>query len=124
MRRNRFCLLAAILLILILLPVAVFGEELRGYIKGEEYQYVQLGEYPYEADGTVRPVLWRVLTVNDGSALLLTEYIIDTKQVIFETDQRVIEKHSFRRISSYAESDLYEWLNSDGLNALLGEDPI
>ena len=124
MRKNRFCLLAGIMLILLLLPAAVFGEELRGYIKGEEYQYIQLGEYPYEADGTVRPVLWRVLTADDGSALILTEYIIDTKQVIFETDSKVIEKHSFRRISSYEESDLYTWLNSEGLDALFGNDPI
>ena len=124
MRRNLFCLLAAMLLVLLLLPSAVFGEELRGYVKGESYQYVLLGEYPYEADGTVQPVLWRVLTADNGSALLLTEYIIDTKQIIFETDPKIIEKHAFRRISSYAESDLYTWLNSEGVETLFGEDPI
>ena len=124
MRRNRFCLLAVVFLILCLLPAAVFGEELHGYVNGEGYQYVHLGEYPYEADGTVQPVLWRVLSVKDGTALLLTEYIIDSKQIIFETDKKVIEAHSFRRISSYAESDLYAWLNSDGLDALFADNPV
>ena len=37
MRRNRFCLLAVLSLILSLLPAAVFGEELQGYVNGEGY---------------------------------------------------------------------------------------
>lgn len=113
--------------ILILLCLAVIGPasaEMRGYIKGQGYEYVLLGSYPYEADGTEKPVLWRVLTVQDGQALLLTEYVIDTKQIIFESDAKVIEDHSFRRISSYPESDLYAWLNTEGLDRLLGGDPI
>ena len=35
--------------------------EIRGYEKGAGYEYVRLGAYPYEADGTEAPVLWRVL---------------------------------------------------------------
>lgn len=124
MRKNRLCPLLVILLMLLLLPAGVLGEEMRGFVKGQGYQYVNLGEYPYEADGTVRPVLWRILAVDDHSALLLTEYIIDTKQVIFETDPKIITQHSFRRISSYAESDLYAWLNSDGLDALFRDEPV
>ena len=108
-----------------LIPLAGSAEAgLRGYSKDEKYQYVQLGEYPYEADGTEAPVLWRVLEVENGQALLLTEYVIDARQIIFETDPKVIENHSFRRISSFAESDLYAWLNSEGLDTLLGDDPI
>ena len=124
MRKNRFYQLVLILLILLLMPAAVLGEELRGYIKGQGYQYVSLGEYPYEADGTVSPVLWRILSTEDGTALLHMEYVIDVKQIIFETDQNVIKNHTFRRISSYTESDLYPWLNSEMLDTLLGTDPI
>lgn len=112
-------------LILCLAPLAAHGEtSLRGYQKGQGYQYVTLGEYPYEKDGTVRPVLWRVLEAQNGQALLLTEYIIDTSQVIFETDEKVIEKRTYRRISRYDESDLYTYLNSTGLDTLLGDAPI
>ena len=42
------------------------------------YIYINYGRYPYEADGTVAPILWRVLGIDeDGYALLLTEYVID-----------------------------------------------
>ena len=37
---------------------------LRGYDQKEGYQYVQLGEFPQDADGTVRPILWRVLSAD------------------------------------------------------------
>ena len=124
MLKNRLCPLFIILLVLLLLPAAVLGEEMCGYVKGQGYQYVNLGEYPYEKDGTVCPVLWRILSTEDGTALLHMEYVIDVKQIIFETDQNVIKNHSFRRISSYAESDLYPWINSEMLDTLLGTDPI
>lgn len=116
--------LVMILLLLCLTPLSAQGEAtLHGWEKGQGYQYVLFGHYPYEKDGTVQPVLWRILEAQDGQALLLTEYVIDTSQVIFETDPKVIENHTFRRINSYAESDLYEWLNTEGLDTLLGDDP-
>lgn len=124
MRKTLLSLLFAIMLVSLLLPAAVLGEEMRGYIKGQGYQYVNLGEYPYEADGTVRPVLWRILSIDDGIALLHMENVIDVKQVIFETDPKVIEKHTFRRISSYAESDLFPWINSEMLDNLMGDNPL
>ena len=117
-------LIVGILILLCLLPLAPAQAEMRGYEKGLGYEYVLLGSYPYEKDGTAQPVLWRVLDIKEGRALLLTEYVLDAKQVIFESDPKVIENHSFRRISSYAESDLYAWLNSEGLDTLLGQDSI
>ena len=123
MRVKKKLILGALILLCCL---AVFSAqaEIQGYAKGRGYDYVSLGQYPYEADGTEKPVLWRVLSVTDGQALLLTDSIIDTKQIIFETDQKVIENHTFRRISAYDESDLYAWLNTEGLDTLLKDDPI
>ena len=121
MKRTLTMGIVFLLCVLALLPAQA---EIRGYARGQGYEYVQLGVYPYEKDGTVRPVLWRVLTVENNQALLLTEYVIDTKRIIFETDPKVIENHSFRRIGSYAESDLYAWLNTEGLDTLLGSDPV
>lgn len=115
--------LILILLALCLLPLAAQGEPaMRGWQKGEGYQYAILGTYPYEKDGTEKPVLWRILEVQDNQALLLTEYVIDTSQVIFETDKTVIEKKTYRRISSYEESDLYVHMNTTVLDTLLGDD--
>jgi len=117
-------LIAGILWLLCLAVLLPAQAEMRGYARGQGYVYALLGSYPYEKDGTAKPVLWRVLTVENDQALLLTEYIIDTKQIIFETDPKVIENHSFRRIETYAESDLYAWLNSEGIDALLGDEEI
>lgn len=120
-----------LLLAACLLPWAAQAADagvLRGYAENEpkstRYQYVHLGQYPYEADGTVKPVLWRILDVEDNRALLLTEYVIDSSQIIFETDQKIIQKHAFRRISSYAESDLYTLLNTEVIHTIFGDDPV
>ena len=117
--------LILMLLALCLLPLSAQGaEELRGWQKGEGYQYALLGTYPYERDGTEQPVLWRILEVQDQQALLLTEYVIDTSQVIFETDKTVIDNKTYRRINSYEESDLYVHMNTTVLDTLLGDNPI
>ena len=55
------CLLA--LLMLCSIPAMAEEYDLRGYIKGQGWKFVQLGQYPYEKDGTVAPVLWRVLEI-------------------------------------------------------------
>ena len=110
-------------LLLCCLPVLAGAESLHGYQKGNGWQYVEFGEYPYEKDGTPAPVLWRILEVKDGQALLLTDQIIDTQQVIFETDQRKIDRYEYRRINRYEESDLFVWMNTVALDTLLAEDP-
>ncbi len=111
-------------LLLCLVPEMAGAAGLRGYERGNGWQYVYLGEYPYERDGTTAPVLWRILEVSDGKALLMTEYIIDTQQVVFESDPRKIERNEYRRLTCYADSDLYTWMNTTALDTLLGDDPI
>ena len=110
-----------ILLLLLLVPAQA---EIQGYMKGQGYNYVYFGEYPYDRDGTVQPVLWRVLAVQDNKALMLTEYLIDTDQVIFVTDNKIIEDHSYRRIETFEESDLFPKLSTEYVERLLGNDPI
>lgn len=95
--------------------------QLRGYIKGQGYQYIHFGQYPYDRKGNVEPVLWRILEVKDGKALLLTEQIIDCRQVIDVTDEKAIKNYTYRRITHYTESDLYTWLNTEALDTLLGD---
>lgn len=123
--RKLIVFLVCLLLAAFLLSCTASAEEgIRGYVKGDGWQYLQMGEYPYEEDGTVRPVLWRVMSADSGRILLLTEYIIDVKQIIFETDQKIIDNHSFRRISAYNESDLYPWLNTECMDILFGSDSL
>lgn len=52
-----------ILLVFTLFSVCALADapELRGYLKGQGYQYVTFGVYPYSETGETAPVLWRVL---------------------------------------------------------------
>lgn len=118
-------LLACLLILMTILMSCGACAELRGYVKGSGYVYVTLGEYPYEKDGTIQPVLWRILTIDDENyGFLLTEYIIDTCQVINETDQKVIDAHSYRRISDYSESDIYVTLNTTVIQDLFSDSGV
>ncbi len=120
---KKFLTMGAVLalFLLLLLPAQA---EIQGYVKGQGYNYVYFGQYPYDRDGTVQPVLWRVLAVQDNRALMLTEYLIDTDQVIFVTDEKIIENHSYRRIEKFEESDLFPKLSTEYVDRLLGDDPI
>lgn len=123
MQKQLFRMCAALLLCMLCLCAS--AEEMRGYSKEDGgYQYAEMGLYPYAADGTVEPVLWRILDVCNGQALLLTEYAIDAQQVIFENDQNKIDRGDYRRITTYAESDLYTWMNTEALDTLMGADPL
>lgn len=124
MRMKKAWIWLSMVLLLCLVPEMAGAAGLRGYEKGNGWQYVYFGEYPYERDGTTAPVLWRILEVSDGKALLMTEYIIDTQQVVFESDPRKIERNEYRRLTCYADSDLYTWMNTTALDTLLGDDPI
>ena len=75
------CILIAMLC---LLPCA-FAEEsgdaapLRGYDKKEGYVYLTLGTFPQTKEGDELPILWRVLSVEEGHALILSEYILEAR---------------------------------------------
>ena len=70
---SRFALLLA--LVMLLTGVCACAEDsapqasegtpaadvIRSWVKKEGWQYLQLGQYMYEKDGTMAPVLWRVL---------------------------------------------------------------
>ena len=71
-------LFPALCALLLLIPAfaSATAPALRGYDEAAGYQYVAMGTYPQEADGSAHPILWRVLTVRSGVAFLLTEYVL------------------------------------------------
>lgn len=75
--------------------------QLRGWSSSLGYQYVLFGRY-YQ-DRLDQPILWRVLSVSNGDALLLSEYILDTRP--FDNNSNVWEN-----------SDLKYWLNGTFYN--------
>lgn len=112
--RKGFALVCALLLcVLAALPAAMADGEtfdagvLRGWDEAEGYQYVRFGVYPQEyAD---QPILWRVLAVRDGRALLLSELILDA---------RPFHSLSYAEggTNEWEESELYAWLNQEFIN--------
>jgi len=105
-------------------PAAADPCGLRGWSLEQGYQYVTMGIYPYYEDGSPAPVLWQVLAVEDGKALLLTTNIIDAHQPIECGDRSVAEAKKYRAVTDYGETDLNVWLNETMINDLLGDEPV
>ena len=130
-------LLLSVLLLLTVFAVPGTAEEsvLRGY--NGTYQYVLMGNYPYDSDGLVwgndpygsgntkdEPVLWRILSVEDNTVLLLTEYVIELQQVTFIHDEKAIKRYDFPRHEKYSQTDLCRWINEEMLPHLFDQDPL
>lgn len=105
--KKRFFALAALCLAAAL-PAMGLAAELRGYEKGAGYQYVTFGSFPQTAQGEVQPILWRVLEVTEDSAYLLSEYVLEARQVHHDPKE-------FQSV--WTDTDLYHYLNGDFLNA-------
>ena len=96
--------LAAVLLLLFSCGSA--EEALRGYSKEDGYVYLYLGQYPQTADGGIKPILWRVLTVDDEKAYLLSEYILFARALHNNRGEYVKFKGDF------AQTELCNYLNT------------
>lgn len=75
MKKTLTMVLIAVLCLTAVISAAA-EEQLRGYDKKNGYQYVYFGNFPQEADGTIKPILWRVLSVSENEAYLLSEYVL------------------------------------------------
>ena len=119
-------MLALLLCLLLLAGSALAADvsEIRGFDKdaSSEYQYLQMGSFPYEKNGAVKPLLWRVLGVEDGQAFLVTEYVIDVHQV-YEIDNYKdgVTKKKYSRGTDFTETDLYAWVNGEMTDTILAE---
>ena len=63
-------IIALLLAALLMVSCALADVALRGYDAKSGYVYVTLGQCPQDADGGVEPIVWRVLSVEDGRAYL------------------------------------------------------
>lgn len=75
-----------------------YSSDAQGW-NGRNYQYVFFGEYPQE-DSDPQPILWRVLSVENDTAFLLSEYALDARP--FDN----------RNPSNWTGSPLRKWLNN------------
>lgn len=79
--RNLLRFAALLLAMLSLCSCALSEDALRGYDPEEGYVYLTLGAFPQTKAGDELPILWRVLSVEDGRALLLSEYVLEARRI-------------------------------------------
>lgn len=93
-----------VLAIVCLFCTAACAEDfaLRGYDKKQGYQYVHFGEFPQDADGTIHPILWRVLSVDETQAYLLSEYILFNNRVHPDDKEYIAFDAAFNQTEMYA----------------------
>ena len=65
---------------------------------------IQFGSYPFEADGTKKPVEWRILEKKaDGTALVISKYGLDARR--FDA-----------KSNNWERSEIRQWLNNEFYN--------
>ena len=74
-------IIALLLAALLMVSCALADVALRGYDAKSGYVYVTLGQCPQDADGGVEPIVWRVLSVEDGRAYLLSECVLEARPI-------------------------------------------
>lgn len=95
--------IAVLLAMLMLFTACAAAEgELRGYDKKEGYQYILLGSFPQEADGTEKPILWRVLSADENQAYLLSEYVLFNNRVHPDDQQYIDFGGAFNQTEMFA----------------------
>jgi len=118
-------MLFALVMVLCILAACSAGAQaqLRAYDQKEGYQYIQFGSFPQEADGTVRPILWRVLDVGEEYAYLLSEYVLFGNRVdpddkfYEEVEGRFNQTEMFRLLNGPFDGDPISLEEQKALNA-------
>ena len=116
---------AALVVLGMFLALSAMAEtEIRGWNKQDKWQYLQLGQYMYEKDGTMAPVLWRILYVENDTALMITENILDLVQPVYVDNEKEYKAKKGIKPASMAETDIPEWFDTVMWPVLIGDDPM
>lgn len=70
-----------------------------------KWDTITMGKYPQDADGTVRDIEWIVIDIQDGKAMVISKYVLDSRQFDYE-------KISYGQII-WPGCSLRKWLNSE-----------
>lgn len=109
------CLLMAMMC---LIPALAEETEptLRGWDKKEGYVYLTLGTFPQTKEGERLPILWRVLSVEDGRALILSEYILEARPLHGDYTQYANKPTNKKKpgfSGDFTQTDMAKYLNGD-----------
>lgn len=112
------CLLMAMMCLLpCVLAEEIGGESpLRGWDKKDGYVYLTLGTFPQTKEGERLPILWRVLSVEDGKALILSEYILEARPLHGDYKQyanKPTNKKNPGFNGDYTQTDMAQYLGGE-----------
>ena len=110
------CLLMAMMCLFPALAEENGDEGLRGWDKKEGYEYLTLGTFPQTKEGERLPILWRVLSVEDGKALLLSEYVLEARRIhgdYKEYANKPTNKKYPGFDGDYTKTEMAQYLNGD-----------
>lgn len=110
------CLLMAMLCLFPTLAEEKGDEGLRGWDKKEGYVYLTLGSFPQTKEGERLPILWRVLSAEDGKALLLSEYVLEARRIhgdYKEYANKPTNKKYPGFDGDYTQTEMAKYLNGD-----------
>ena len=98
-----FFMLAALLLPQ--LSLAEEGRALRGYSPDGGYVYLNLGETEQTLEGDVLPIVWRVLSVEEDRAYIVSEYVLGNHRIHPDDNEWIAFGADF------AKTEMCEFLN-------------
>lgn len=126
--RKMLRVLAALLLVCLCLASAAAEEPaLRGYDQENGYVYLALGTFPQTAEGGVLPIVWRVLSVEDGQAYILSEYVLEARCI--ESDYYAYaHKPTDKKYPGYdgdfSQTEMSKYLNGDFASSNFSEEEL
>jgi hypothetical protein len=85
--------------------------DINGFDLINGYTYLYFGSYYFETNGMRKPILWRVLSSDGSNALLLSEYILDTRPYL---ENAAADPKSEL---SWGKSSLKKYLNNEFLKS-------
>lgn len=119
------CLLMAMMCLIPAMAEENGDEVLRGWDKKEGYVYLTLGTFPQTAEGERLPILWRVLSVEEDRALILSEYVLEARPLhgdYKEYANKPTAKKNPGFNGDYTQTDMAKYLNGEfAANFYIGE---
>ncbi len=92
------------------------GAVLRGYDPGAGYQYLELGTFPQTLEGGLEPILWRVLSADSETVLLLSEYVLAHHRIHY--DDVAYERSG----GDFTMTEMYAYLNGAFLESFTAQE--
>ena len=91
---------------------------LRGYDKKDGYVYLHMGEIEQTKEGEIQPIVWRVLSVENGRAHICSEYILGAGRIHHD------DKEWIATNADFSKTELWAFLNGEFADRCFTEEEL